>query len=130
MSSIFSKKETGINKPKSFKKTKNEKEINSLSDDKDNIDQNETNISLSLNDIIKSIPLTATKHPNVRLQTNHTEWRWRFFDIKGRKLIEISKKDPNSERVYMDNTGKWILNSELKDNWDKFLTDTKYSYGK
>ena len=85
---------------------------------------------MSLNDIIKSIPPNSIKRPNTYLQTSHTEWRWRFFEIKGRKLVEISKKHPNGERIYMNNMGKWISNLELNDNWDQFLTDTKYFYGK
>lgn len=130
MSSIFSKKETRTNKPKRYKKIKNENEINDLSDDDNDSTKAESSISLSLDDIIKSIPPNATIHPNEHLRSTHTEWRWRFFEMKERKLVEISKKTPDSDRIYMNNTGKWISNFELEGNWDKFLTDTRYFYGK
>ena len=63
------------------------------------------------------------------LQKTHTEWRWRFFDIKGRKLIEISKQNPNENRIYMDNMGKWI-SFTLDNSWDQYVVDIKYCYVK
>lgn len=137
MSSIFSKKCDTVNTANYVAKgdTNNNAKINNLSD-YDELDQKQKNqrydqrceMTLSLNDIIKAIPENATKHPLEHLQKDHTEWRWRFFDLKGRKLIEISKKSPNCDRIYVDNTGGWTQ-CELKGNWDKYLTDTRYCYG-
>jgi hypothetical protein len=82
---------------------------------------------LYIDDIKSSIPVDAVNVPNEKLEKTHTEVRWRFFDLKGRKLIEISKKSPDKKRVYVDNTGKWV-DYELKGNWNKFLIGSKYYY--
>lgn len=136
MSSIFSKNEKK-NKTIKTPKDRNESKIgiDSLTDENkeqsndDEENNKEQQISLSFSDIINSIPKNATKCPNMTLQKDHTEWRWRFFEIKERKMVEISRKDPNKERIYMDNTGKWT-NYSLEGNWDKFLIDARYSYGR
>lgn len=96
-------------------------------DDQDDNENDESYMVLSLQDIIKSIPTTATKTPSHDLQQTHTEWRWRFFDLRGRKLIEISKMTPGSKRIYMDNRSKWTEYT-LKKEWDKFVVDTRYCY--
>jgi hypothetical protein len=118
--------------PKSGKHTKSTEkyDIDSLSDsceDQDDEENNESCMVLSLQDIIKSIPSSATKSPSQHMQQTHTEWRWRFFDLRGRKLIEISMMHPNSKRVYMNNLGNWTEYT-LKKEWDEFLVDTKYCY--
>jgi hypothetical protein len=142
--SIFVKRETEKKKKKKPYENKNEcrqttdnnkkkkNEIDSLSDSDDCgiIDGYENQMILSLQDIINSIPSNSVKGPNSNLQKTHTEWRWRFFDIKGRKLIEISKLPPSSpdtQRIYMDNTGNWVKYT-LKGNWNQFLIDTRYCY--
>lgn len=104
---------------------KKNNEIDSLSD----TDNEETyeHMVLSYGDIIKTIPSTATKQPNPDLQKTHTEWRWRFFNLKGRKLVEITKKSPSSDRIYMDDTGRWVT-FDLKGNWEQFLVDSRYYY--
>lgn len=110
-------------------------EIDSLSDsdDEQNDDdryvdgENESYMVLSLQDIITSIPQNAISLPSDELQKTHTEWRWRFFDLLGRKLIEISKMPKNRNRVYMDNKGQWTEYT-LKKEWDKYLVDTRYCY--
>jgi len=82
---------------------------------------------LSLDDIKQSIPNEASGKPKTDLLKTHTEWRWRFFNIDGRKLVEISKQEPNSERLYVDNTSKWTKYS-LDKSWDKFIVDARYYY--
>jgi len=82
---------------------------------------------LSLEDIKKSIPQNALSQPDSNLQLTRTEWRWRFFNFNGRQLIEISWKEPNTDRVYVDNTGRWI-NYSLDKEWEKYITNAKYFY--
>jgi len=132
--SIFTKGEE-IKSRKNKDKQKSDKankkrNVDSLSDSDDCDDINDydsVQMILSFQDIIRNIPNTAVKTPDSNLKKTHTEWRWRFFDLKGRKLVEISKLQPNEERTYMDNTGKWIKYN-LKGNWDQFLVDTRYCY--
>lgn len=149
MNSIFSKRQDSVNKNpnKNPNKTKSVDNTGYVDDDVGNdievdieVDTklegenrdknlNEQTHTLSFDDIIKSIPADATKNPNPHIQKDYTEWRWRFFDLNGRKLIEISKKLPSGERICIDNTGKWKP-FELDNNWDQYLIDTKYSYAK
>jgi hypothetical protein len=84
---------------------------------------------LSLQDILESIPKNASSEPSPDNSKTHTEWRWRFFNLNGRKLVEISKLSPGEDRIYMDNTGKWSTYS-LKKDWDQYITETKYCYVK
>ena len=66
----------------------------------DNIDNTDDNayMVLALQDVIKSIPDSASNTSSPSLLLTHTEWRWRFFDLGGRKLVEISKLYPRSNR--------------------------------
>lgn len=112
----------------------NQYDIDSLTDDDSEDNTNlDTYIVLSFNDIIQSIPKNSVKIQNPDLWITHTEWRWRFFDLNGRKLIEISKLPQSSasgyptKRLYMDNTGKWS-ESTLKGYWDQFLVDSWFYY--
>ena len=116
--SIFSKKSFEC------KRTEKKHNVDSLTDSDDNDD---SQVILSYQDIIKNIPKEAINQPNLILQKTHTEWRWRFFDLKGRKLVEISKLEPNKDRTYMDNTGKWVKYT-LVGGWDQFLIESKYCY--
>lgn len=110
------------------RKCKNEKRIiDSLSDTDEQTEQRGEEMILSIKDISQSIPMTSYSSPNPELQKTHTEHRWRFFDLKGRKLIEISRQSPGRDRIFVDNKGNWI-NFELKGNWDQFLIDTRYYY--
>lgn len=117
--SIFQKKSTECKKPEK------KHNVDSLTDSDDN---DESQVILSHQDIIKNIPKGAINQPNPILQKTHTEWRWRFFDLEGRKLVEISKLDPKKGRTYMDNTGKWIKYTLVENEWDKFLVESKYCY--
>ena len=89
--------------------------------------QSENQIVLYMDNIKKTIPADAKKTPDANLMKTHIEWRWRFFDINGRKMVEISQKNPGQDRKCIDNTGKWI-NFELEEDWNKFLIDSKYYY--
>ena len=110
-------------------------EIDSLSGDEsdqynnDQQNNNETYMVLDIQDVIKSIPSDAVKTPSPKLQQTHTEWRWRFLVLKDRKLVEISKMAPGSNRIYMNNKGIWTPYS-LKKGWDDFVVDAKYCYVK
>lgn len=97
----------------------------------DSISEEESDVEMALSyaEIIKAIPQDATKIPQEKYQQSHTEWRWRFFNFKNRKLVEISYKHPGKDRVYVNNKGQWI-NYIVSEKWDQFLTDTKYYYVK
>ena len=56
------------------------------------------------------------------------EWRWRYYDINSRKMIEISRKEPDKKRIFIDSAGKWINNYVLDTTWDKYIVSEKYIY--
>lgn len=98
--------------------------INNVSDNK---------VCLSYEEIINSMPKNTLDVQNIELSKKYTEWRWRFFDYNGRKLIEISKKCPNSAKIrYINNNGEWITDENtdtIDDNiWGKYVKTTKYYY--
>jgi hypothetical protein len=133
--SIFAKKENiKNNKKESIKENGKNNCKYSLSDNNTESDIDDTNIEtqymiLSLDEILDTIPKNASNKFLPHLQSTHTEWRWRFFDIQGRKLIEISKQNPNKNRIYMDNMGKWVSDT-LDNSWDQYVVDVKYCYVK
>lgn len=101
-------------------------QIDSVSDDESHENEN-CEMVLNINDIMKTIPNNAMTKPNIDMGKIYTEWRWRFFNVKGRKLIEISKKHPHNDRLYVDNTGGWIQYTNTNE-WDKFLVNVMYHY--
>jgi hypothetical protein len=107
----------------------NKDHVDSFSETNDTTIVEEQHMVLSLQDILESIPKNASSEPSPDNSKTHTEWRWRFFNLNGRKLVEISKLSPGEDRIYMDNTGKWSTYS-LKKDWDQYITETKYCYVK
>jgi len=136
--SAESPKNTIFAKP-SDKKKINKDHDDSFSDTNDTTIVEEQHMVLSLQDILESIPKNASSEPSPcilgggaatpDMDKTHTEWRWRFFNLNGRKLVEISKLSPGEDRIYMDNTGNWSTYS-LKKDWDQYITETKYCYVK
>ncbi len=118
MSSIFSKTSRNNSRNKQNKFNEN------LSDN--NSDTFVPKI-LSIDEIRKIIPENTTNTQNLDLQKTHIEWRWRFFNFKGRNLIEMSKKHPQFEREYVDNSGHWIKYN-YEESWDKYLKACVYHY--
>lgn len=87
----------------------------------------ETYTILNYNDIVSNIPKSASTQK--RDHADCIEWRWRFFDIAGRKMIEISYTVPDGRRIYTDYTGQ-IIQYDLDPKWDAYVTQTLYAYAK
>ena len=85
-----------------------------------------TNTVLSSKDILNTIPRSATTEKREDL-TKTVEWRWRFFNINGRKLIELSYLAPNCPRIYTDYMGNRI-EYDLDEKWDAYVVKTLYAY--
>ena len=88
---------------------------------------NKEKIVLSKEDIINSIPDNYYKKPQISLSEKYTEWRFIMYYIYDDTFIEISKKDPLKDRIFIDNTGTWI-NYDMDNTFDKFITDKFYFY--
>jgi len=104
------------------------KPIFAKNDENDENNNNENNrVVFSYDDIIKSMPTNTVNKPDINLSKTLTERRWRFFKYGDRKLIEISKKEPMKERLYIDILGNWIQ-FDVPKIWDTYLVLEKYCY--
>jgi hypothetical protein len=71
-------------------------------------------------------PSYNTQQPSLKKTT--TEWRWRFYNIEGKKVVEISFVNKNSnERTYVDKYGNFIKSNVSKE-FDKYLIEEIYCY--
>ena len=86
----------------------------------------ETYKILNIKDIEESIPKAASSTRLSPTPPNVAEWRWRFFQIGQRKLIEISLYE-NGIRSYIDYNGN-VITYDLDPSWDAFVTKTLYAY--
>lgn len=84
-------------------------------------------IILSKNDLFKVIPNNCSDIKLRHLMSNNIEWRWRFYEINGHTLIEISKKYPKSNRLFLDYNGNWI-EYKLDISVKKYIVGKKYYY--
>ena len=84
---------------------------------------------LSKDEILASIPKNALKEKNTEHTLTHDETRWRIFQLPNHEneIIEISKKKPNEERLYMNQNGSWIL-YDGDDKFDVYVVDEFYYY--
>ena len=100
--------------------------------DNDNTNTNnyDESIILKKSDIIDSLPNGASTYKMENIELGTIEWRWRFFNIDGRKMIEISYED-GKKRIYTDRKGNRIeKNNEIDTFWDKYLVKILYAYVK
>jgi hypothetical protein len=80
---------------------------------------------LSKNEILSSIPQNALEQEDINLSLSKIELRWRIFKIPNieNEIIEISQKEPNKNRLYMNQNGNWVEyndNDKNKDKYDKY----------
>ena len=79
-------------------------------------------------DILQNcIPSTAQEQRQ-KMSESMIEWRWRFYNINQRKMVEISYYD-GEKRIYTDYNGNEIEydENELK-SWEQFIVKTLYAY--
>ncbi len=80
--------------------------------------------------IMCSIPQGYVCEQNMVLAMTHVEWRWRFFNINGRKTVEISKKYPNKQRLFSKKkTGEWI-EFEEDCSWNEYIVKEYFYYSR
>ena len=92
--------------------------------------ENAAQQSVSYFSIVQSIPPDATSAPNQNLiDSGLTEWRWRFFKINSKPVVEISYKISNQIRQYFDKAGK-TTDHEPSSYYDQFVTNELYYYAK
>lgn len=89
--------------------------------------KSDTNLqTVNKSDIIKSIPENNYKSEQPELGKIKTEFRWRFFNIKNKKYIEISCKESNGERVFFNNNS-WVP-AIIDPCLEKYIDEEYYYY--
>jgi len=87
----------------------------------------ETEHILKKSQIKKNIPASAVKEPDANLHKTHAEWRWRWLNINGKELVEISCRKTNGVRKYFDKFGDWV-EYDVSEEYNKYVIDTYYYY--
>jgi hypothetical protein len=119
-----------VKKPKSIFRKREIKYTEMKNSEKHQNQNQNTSICTILNsyDLNNMIPKSATTQRQNVIPNNTIEWRWRFFNINNRKLIEISYLDSNNnKRIYTDYTGNKI-EYDIDCKWDVYLTKVLYAY--
>jgi len=84
---------------------------------------------LQENEILESIPDDALENEDVKLASQNTEYRWRILELPNRenKIIEISYKNPDEDRLFMSHSGKWIKYDNTE-QFEQYVIRKYYSY--
>ena len=82
---------------------------------------------LSHNLLVESIPSTAFTSEQTDQHGYNVEWRWRFLEIEGLKLVEISYLPVEGNRKYIDKYGKWVERM-IDSSFDKYVVKAYYYY--
>lgn len=78
--------------------------------------------------IMDTIPKGSVKVEQTRLiNKGFTEWRWRIYHFDNKDFVEISKKEKDTDRIYLSKDRKWIKYS-LPDIYLTKIKDTYYYY--
>ncbi len=86
-----------------------------------------TKYKIKLESLKEIIPVNHLKQKNKDLRKTHTEWRWRLLNINDKTLVEISFKNPEEQRKYMNKKGEYVFYN-LDSKYDGFVEDEFYVY--
>jgi hypothetical protein len=87
---------------------------------------------MSYEEILKTIPPNSFGKPQSD-KNNKIEIRWRFLNIpssspnKYKKIVEISKRHPNSSRKYLNKDNMWT-DTVVDPYFDQFVVEQYYYY--
>lgn len=91
------------------------------------------NYKIDYKSVLKTIPENSYIEPQ-NDKTEKIETRWRFLCIpletnkqKTKRMIEISRKKPNSEREYLSKGMKWIMTT-IDPIFDQFVEKQYFYY--
>ena len=111
----MNKKESVFNK---YKIDQNEYKNEGLESDK---------YSICKKTVLNSIPEPNVSVPVPELAKVKIEWRWRFMKINNKDFIEISQKEHNSSRLYINSECQWVSRT-ISSEFDKYIEKTIYAY--
>ena len=86
-----------------------------------------TKCKLSYDSIIENIP---EPHFKSRIPANKDliEWRWRFYNINNKKIVEISYYNPKTnERTYINSKGEYVKR-DIPKELEVFIIEEYYYY--
>lgn len=89
----------------------------------------EQNYKIEYKSIKKTIPENSYTEPQ-KDKDDMIETRWRVLYIplpNAKKMVEISRKRPNSEREYLNKNMKWII-TNIDKFFDNFVVKEYYYY--
>ncbi len=84
---------------------------------------------MSADKIKELIPPNCLPKPDLQLQQIKTEWRWRFYKIDSKIIVEMSYKEINSDRLYLNKNGEWITGDiNTINSYAKYIVKELYYY--
>lgn len=92
-------------------------------------DNDLSNLCMSKKDVLNSIPKNHVLIRNNELLKIKAEWRWRIFKFPTKKneVIEISFKNPNKKRLFINKFGEWV-ETEISKEFDPFVIKEYFCY--
>lgn len=96
--------------------------------EKENGEHNKS-FALSRTDVASMIPKNCLKQKDIELSKTKTEWRWRIFKLpnKNNETVEISQKQFEQKRLYINNLGNWV-ECDVDESFDSYVTNEYYYY--
>ena len=85
------------------------------------------NYKVSVESVLESIPKDNYDEPQDHLALTQIEWRWRIIKITNQTYVEISQKETNKDRLYINNECKWVQRN-ISNEFDKYVDKTIYAY--
>lgn len=89
--------------------------------------KNGSKCCVNVRNVYKTIPKDSFKEPHDN--KTKTEWRWRFLQFGPSIKVEISKKKPNEDRLYLNGKNEWVKR-DIDLRFDKYVTKSYYYYSK
>lgn len=87
-----------------------------------------TENKINKNDIKNMIPAGSLKEKDNIKKSHMIEFRWKLYNIKDiGTYIEISKKYPGKNRVFLNKYGKWI-ETYVSKQYSIYCTEKHYYY--
>lgn len=103
-----------------------------VTDNKDNksAENNDSNVNtVDMKLMLDTIPAGCVTKQNVESAKTKCEWRWLFYKINNRYVVELSYQDVNHVRLYLSGSGKWISEDQKKlDKYKQYIVKELYYY--
>ncbi len=83
---------------------------------------------LTYTNILETIPKKSQKQPTPDWKKDYSyEWRWRFLEMKGKYILELSRQDRDDNRMYFNKYGEWVK-KKVNSLYDNYVVEEYYYY--